>query len=269
MHYPVNKSAIVIVCVAFCLLGAVYPQQPAERADLTLQGIALYERGETEEAIKTLRKAVGRSNEDARAWHYLGLALVRQGTFKEAREAFEKAISLQSRSLDEAVGRRPEREWRDDQLSNLKTLLNEQIETQTRLLEIVIDKQALEKGQLALERSRIQADCMEQNTKLVDGHTVLSKSDMRIKRPRILFRTEPAFPESARQARLNGTVILKAVFATDGTVKFIERIQSSGEAFSEEAIRAALKTRFQPGSICGKPVSFPLQLEYSFNISER
>ncbi len=256
-----NKSVAVIVCLAFCFLIPAYPQDP--QSDSTSQGVALYERGDTEGAIKVLREAIKNSKEDPKAWHYLGLALIRQGKSKEAVQMFGKAVDLRTKAINLEFSRN--KEWRDDRLMYLKTLLGDQIVSQSKLFEILTDKQALEKGQLNLETSKVQAACVEQNTRLgVDGQMVLRKSDLGIQRPKILFKTEPDFPRSARQANVTANVILKAVFASDGSIKYIETIQSSGDIFTEEAVKAANLTRFLPASICGKPISFSLQLEYSF-----
>jgi tetratricopeptide (TPR) repeat protein len=258
-----NKSVAIIVCLVFCFLAAAHPQQPVEKSDPTSEGVALYEQGDTEGAIKSLREATKKSSKDPRAWHYLGLALIRQGKSKEALQAFAKAIDLRTKVIDMEFSRNEE--WRGDRLLNLKALLGGQIESQSKLLEILTEKQALEKGQLEVETSKIRAACVEQNSKLgVDGQAVLRKSDLEIQRPKILFKTEPAFPASAREASVSANVTLKAVFAPDRSVRYIETIRSSGDLFTEEAIKAANLTRFQPASICGKPISFSLQLEYSF-----
>lgn len=258
-----NKSAAVIVYLAFCFLVAAYAQQPEDKSDSTSRGIALYERGDTEGAIKTLREAVKDSKKDAKAWNYLGLALIRQGKSQEAVQVFSKAIDLRTKAINLEFSRNEA--WRDDRLMSLKTLLGDQIVSQSKLLEILTDKQGLEKGQLDLETSKVQAACVEQNTRLgVDGQPALRKSDLEIQRPKILFKTEPEFPRGARQRSLTANVVLKAVFAADGSIKYIETVQSSGDIFTEEAVRAANLTRFVPASICGKPISFALQLEYSF-----
>jgi TonB family protein len=242
---------------------------PWKSSDSTSQGITLYERGDSEAAIKVLREAVRKSKGDAKAWHYLGLAFVRQGNLKAGRESLGKAIDLRAKPLSQEFYR-GDGELRDDQVVKLKDLLRDQIEGQSKLLEILTDKQELEKGQLNLETWKIEADCVEQNTKpAADGHTVLSKNDMRIQKPRILFKAEPAFPEAARQAKASGGVILRAIFAPDGSVRNIEVVQSSGYGMTEEAIKVANLVRFQPASICGKPVNFPIQLEYSFVTQDR
>ncbi|HEY2971695.1 MAG TPA: energy transducer TonB [Pyrinomonadaceae bacterium] len=261
-----NKSVVVLVvllCLTFCFLVAAYPQQPAEKSDSTSNGISLYERGDTEGEIKVLRAAVKKSKEDSKAWHYLGLALIRQGNLKDAGEALGKATDLRYKTINREFSRN-EGEWRDDRLMTLKTLLNDQIESQGKLLGILTDQQALGKGELALERARVRADCMEQNTKLVDGHSVLRKSDMRIEKARVLFKPEPTFTSAARQAKTGGTVVLRAIFMADGSVRYIEPIQSVTYGLTEEAIKAASSIRFRPESICGKPVSSPVQLEYNF-----
>ena len=258
-----NKSLVIIACLTFCFVAAAYPQQPVGKPDPTSQGVGLYDGGDTEGAIKVLREAVKRSNKDSKAWHYLGLALIRQGNSKKAVEALGKAIDLRTKTIILEFSR-DDGEWRDDRLLSLKTLLGDQIESQSKLLEILSDKQALEKGQLALDRSRIQADCVGQASRVVDGHSVLSKGDLKIERAHVLLKREPAYPESARRDNVGGTVVLRAIFAADASVQFIEPIQSPDRRLTEEAIRAAQLIRFRPETYCGKPDSFPVQLEYSF-----
>jgi tetratricopeptide (TPR) repeat protein len=241
---------------------AAYPQESAENSDSTSQGIALYERGETEAAIKVLRETVKISKDKPRAWHYLGLALAKQGNSKEAIEAFGKAIDLRSRTMSLGVSRTEE--WHGDQLASFKTLLAEQIESLSKLSEILTDNEARGKAQLVLERSRGWAECVEQNTKLVGGQPVVTKSDLKLERARVLSKPEPRYTSEARQAKISGTVVLKAVFAGDGSIKYIEPIRSLRYGLTEESVRAASLIKFTPESICGKPVSSPIQLEYNF-----
>lgn len=263
MHTSMNKAVVVLVCLMFCVYVAAHPQKPAEKSDSTSQGVVLYERGDTEGAIKTLREAVQKSKADSRAWHYLGLALIRQGKLKEAGEAIDEALAL--RTMKATLEFRNEAEWRDDRLVSLKTLLDDQIASQSKLLEILTDQEALGKGQLALERYRVRANCVEQQTMLVDGHTVLRKRDLKNERARIVFKPEPIFTDAARQARAGGMVILRAILVADGSVRYIEPIQSARYGLTEASIKAASSIRFKPESFCGKPVSSHVQLEYGFN----
>lgn len=85
-------------------------------------------------------------------------------------------------------------------------------------------------------------------------------------RARVLFKPEPSYTESARRAQVVGTVVLRAVFAADGTVRNILVINALPNGLTERAIKAAQLIRFTPATIDGKSVSTFIQLEYNFNL---
>jgi TonB family protein len=62
------------------------------------------------------------------------------------------------------------------------------------------------------------------------------------------------YTEKARQAGLEGTVILDIVVGEDGTVRDVTIVQGLGEGLSEAAVRALKSCRFTPGERDGKPV---------------
>lgn len=82
----------------------------------------------------------------------------------------------------------------------------------------------------------------------------------------LISKPEPSYSEEAREANVSGTVILKAVFASDGMVKHIIILQALPNGLTEEAVRAARRIRFVPATIDGKPVSQWMQLEYNFRL---
>ncbi len=82
----------------------------------------------------------------------------------------------------------------------------------------------------------------------------------------IQSRPEPGFTESARQANINGLVVMRAVLAADGQVKYILVLQSLSHGLTEEAVKAARKIKFQPATIGGRAVSQFITLEYHFNV---
>jgi tetratricopeptide (TPR) repeat protein len=268
MTCSTNKSLLVLVSL-LCFLVAAYSQNSEKLSDATAEGVALYERGDTEGAIKLLSQTVKKSKEDARAWHYLGLAHMRAGNFKAAREVLDKAITVRTKIITEQFFGREDREWRGDQLATFKTLLSDQIETQTRWLKTLDHLDDLAKGQLGLQRSRVQANCVEQSSKIVDGHKHLRWADMNIEKVRILSKPEPQYPGSALRNNVSGNVILRAMFAADRSVRYIEPIRAPDRALLEEAIRVAKLIRFTPQRYCGNAVSSPIQLEYSFNLGFR
>ena len=111
-----------------------HPQQQAQiTSDQTSEGVRLYEQGDTDGAIKALREAVLYHRDDARAWHYLGLALIRKGDLNEAREALSEAILFRNMVFNRSLSFGLD-EVRDDQLLLLKTLLHDLIESHSKYL---------------------------------------------------------------------------------------------------------------------------------------
>ena len=83
---------------------------------------------------------------------------------------------------------------------------------------------------------------------------------------RVLAKPEPSYTESARQAQVTGTVVLRAVFASDGTVKHFLVVKGLPYGLTEASVKAARKIKFIPATIDGRPVSMFIQLEYNFNL---
>ena len=86
------------------------------------------------------------------------------------------------------------------------------------------------------------------------------------RRPFIAMRPEPDYTEEARTNQLEGIVLLKAVFAADGTVTDIRVASGLPHGLEEKAIEAAKKIKFIPAVKDGKFVSTWMQLEYHFNL---
>jgi TonB family protein len=82
----------------------------------------------------------------------------------------------------------------------------------------------------------------------------------------IVMKPEPAYTEQARQNRISGTVVLKLLFSSDGSVGNIRAITALPYGLTDSAIEAARKMKFVPAVKEGKFVSVWMQLEYNFNI---
>jgi TonB family protein len=83
---------------------------------------------------------------------------------------------------------------------------------------------------------------------------------------RLLKKPEPNYSQKARSEAITGTVILKCVFASNGTVTNIRVVQGLPYGLTERAIEAARKIKFIPATKDGHPVSMWMQLEYNFNL---
>ena len=83
---------------------------------------------------------------------------------------------------------------------------------------------------------------------------------------RILSKPEPRYTEEARQRGVIGTVILRAVFGADGSVKHILVLKALPNGLTQKSVAAARLIKFEPATQNGRPVSMFLQLEYNFNL---
>jgi TonB family protein len=83
---------------------------------------------------------------------------------------------------------------------------------------------------------------------------------------RLLSKPEPVYTQAARNEQITGTVVLRCVFAADGTVKHILVVQALPNGLTQQSIAAAKRIRFIPAMINGKPVSMWMQLEYNYNL---
>jgi TonB family protein len=86
------------------------------------------------------------------------------------------------------------------------------------------------------------------------------------KKVRLALKPDPQYTEEARQNAVTGTVILKCVFASNGSVTDLRIISGLPYGLTERAIDAAKKIKFIPAVKDGKYVSMWMQLEYNFNL---
>ena len=95
--------------------------------------------------------------------------------------------------------------------------------------------------------------------KIFTGREVTSKA-------RLLSKPEPQYTEDARKNQITGTVVLKVVFASNGSVTNIRTVSGLPYGLTERAIAAARQIKFVPATKDGHQVSMWMQLEYNFNL---
>jgi TonB family protein len=83
-------------------------------------------------------------------------------------------------------------------------------------------------------------------------------------RARVLSKPEPSYTGTAKQNQVTGTVILRAIFAADGTLKHILVVKGLPYGLTEAALRAARQIRFIPATLNGRNVGMYIQIEYNF-----
>jgi TonB family protein len=95
--------------------------------------------------------------------------------------------------------------------------------------------------------------------KIFTGKEVTSKA-------RLISKPEPQYTEDARKNQITGTVVLKVVFTSGGSVTNIRTVSGLPYGLTERAIAAARQIKFVPATKDGHPVSMWMQLEYNFNL---
>jgi protein TonB len=82
----------------------------------------------------------------------------------------------------------------------------------------------------------------------------------------LIRKVQPAYPPLARQARIQGTVILHAEISKDGTIQNLQLI--SGHAMlAPAAIDAVKQWRYKPYLLNGEPVAVETEVVVNFSLS--
>ena len=115
------------------------------------------------------------------------------------------------------------------------------------------------KGSYEISES-VQSDTFDTAS---DGVYTGKQVDTRV---RLVKKPEPGYSEKAKGEQITGTVVLRCIFAADGTVTNIRVISGLPGGLTEKAIEAARKIKFVPATKDGRNVSMWMQLEYNFNL---
>jgi TonB family protein len=69
----------------------------------------------------------------------------------------------------------------------------------------------------------------------------------------ILSKEKPIYTEEARAKRIEGEVLLEAVFEATGKIRVLRIVRGLGYGLDDAAIRAAEQIRFKPALKDGQP----------------
>jgi TonB family protein len=82
----------------------------------------------------------------------------------------------------------------------------------------------------------------------------------------VITKPEPRYTEEARKNQITGTVVLRAVFSSSGSVTNIHAVSNLPDGLTDKAIAAAREIRFIPAIKDGRFVSMWIELQYNFNL---
>lgn len=87
-----------------------------------------------------------------------------------------------------------------------------------------------------------------------------------IQPPRKVYYPSPGYTEDARQAQVQGIVILEAIVDEEGVVRDIKVLKGLPKGLSESAVTTAKTWRFEPATRQGVPVPVIFNLTISFSL---
>ena len=86
--------------------------------------------------------------------------------------------------------------------------------------------------------------------------------------PVLVKEVRPQYTQAAREARIEGTVLLETVVLADGTIGDVTVTRSLDAVLGldQEAVVAAKQWKFKPGTKDGKPVAVRVSIELTFTL---
>lgn len=85
-------------------------------------------------------------------------------------------------------------------------------------------------------------------------------------KPEILVKTQPRYTELARRAKVQGSVLLKAVIDERGIVTDLRVLKPLPMGLDQAAIDAVSRWRFKPATLHGRPVKVYFNLTVNFTL---
>jgi len=82
----------------------------------------------------------------------------------------------------------------------------------------------------------------------------------------LIFRVQPDYPSLARQVRVQGQVILRAVISREGTIENLQ-VLSGHPMLVRAAVDAVRQWKYRPYLLNGEPVEVETEVKVNFILS--
>lgn len=144
--------------------------------------------------------------------------------------------------------------------ARIRTLLEDISMTKWRLVVSTVGMAALLIGAGIVSISYFPLRAASQN----DGE--VHRVGSGVSAPRLIKKVEPAYTEEAREAKLDGTVVLACEVWPDGKAHEIQVARGLGKGLDEQAIKAVEQWEFEPGMKDGEAVKIKATIEMNFRL---
>lgn len=220
------------------------------------EGISALDGANYEKAAEYFKQAAADKPDDMLAFYYFGLCLLKLKRFDEAAKAYQQALVIKPKAaavhyqlgkiyleMGDREAAEKEHRWLQENDRELALLLSDPLASD------ILTTQQIQKAPVPSADDKQTIEPMTANL-----------------RPTILYREKAKYTEIARINRVQGTVVLQAVFAVNGEMQDIRVIRGLPDGLTHKAIEATWKIRFNPATTDGEPVSVRGQLEFTFNL---
>jgi protein TonB len=87
-------------------------------------------------------------------------------------------------------------------------------------------------------------------------------------KPKPKVRVKPVYPDEARSAEIEGTVVVEVAIDCTGKVTSAKVLQPLGHGLDQAALTAIQKTEFEPAPRCAPGLSKSLKINYAFRLGD-
>lgn len=121
---------------------------------------------------------------------------------------------------------------------------------------------------LAAGYSAVQAFPLQKSDSSQDAGHVYSSKDPGVVLPRVVKEVKPQYTQEAKDAHIQGSVLLAAVVDATGAVTDVQITESLDPTFGldDQAVAAAWQWQFSPATKDGKPVAVSIALQLTFTL---
>jgi TonB family protein len=84
--------------------------------------------------------------------------------------------------------------------------------------------------------------------------------------PKAVHSPDPEYPESARELRFQGVVVLSCIVTKEGEASDLEIVRPAGLGLDEKAVETVRTWRFNPAMKNGDPVAVKISIEVAFHL---
>ena len=113
---------------------------------------------------------------------------------------------------------------------------------------------------LAASFALLAASLMAQN------QPIYKVGDEGVTQPKVLYKVDPEYTQEAKDAHIEGTVVVKLVVTTEGVANDMQVVRGIDAGLDQKALEALARWKFQPATKDGQAVPVHATVEMNFRL---